>query len=180
MWLVFSLEKAMIKKFFSFHCSRVKKSTQSTSCPALKGQESLYLWPLEWGIMVRLCTSQLLLVVTVVLMSGSIHARSSLKVIRKFQDIPSNYVYAQQALWFSMKDFNTNSNDKYSFKVVKILKVQEQVSDYLFLSLAFMFKFTAGYNLHKWLLILGIKVIVRWPLSKICWFYSSSFGNTIN
>ncbi|XP_049636194.1 cystatin-8 [Suncus etruscus] len=81
--------------------------------------------------MVRLCTSQLLLVVTVVFMCGSIHARSSLKVIRKFQDIPSNYVYAQQALWFSMKDFNKNSNDKYSFKVVKILKVQEQVAESL-------------------------------------------------
>lgn len=172
--------KGYDKEIFFFSLQQNQEVNPINIVPSTERQENLYLWPLEWGIMIRLCTSQLLLVVTVVLMTGSIHARSSLKVIRKFQDIPSNYVYARQALWFSMKDFNKNSNDKYTFKVVKILKVQEQVSDDLFLSLASMFKFTAGYNLHKWLLILGIKVIVRWPLGKMCSFYFSSFGNEIN
>ncbi|KAG8516808.1 Cystatin-13, partial [Galemys pyrenaicus] len=73
----------------------------------------------------------LLLVVTAIIVSKSAHSWGSPKVVRKFQDIPKNYVYVQQALWFAMKDFNRESKDKYTFKVVDVLKSQEQVTDSL-------------------------------------------------
>ncbi|XP_047709425.1 cystatin-13-like [Prionailurus viverrinus] len=79
----------------------------------------------------RLCQSLLLLVATVALVSGSVHAWGRPKVVRKFQDIPETYVYVQQALWFAMKEFNKISKDKYSYKVVKVLKSQEQVTESL-------------------------------------------------
>lgn len=86
--------------------------------------------------MARLCQSLLLLVATVALVSGSVHAWGRPKVVRKFQDIPETYVYVQQALWFAMKEFNKTSKDKYSYKVVKVLKSQEQVSEHFLLALS--------------------------------------------
>lgn len=56
------------------------------------------------------------------------------KVVREFKDIPETYVYVQQALWFAMKEYNKASEDKYAFKVVKVLKSQEQVGGHLLLS----------------------------------------------
>ncbi|XP_037376817.1 cystatin-13-like [Talpa occidentalis] len=81
--------------------------------------------------MLRLCQNLLLLVVTAVVVSRSVHCWGSPKVVRKFQDIPKDYVYVQQALWFAMKEFNRESIDKYTFKVMEVLKSQEQVTDSL-------------------------------------------------
>lgn len=83
--------------------------------------------------MARLCPSLLLLVAAVALVSTGIHTWGSPKVVRKFQDIPEGYVYVQQALWFAMKEYNKASSDKYTFKVVKVLKAQEQVGERLLL-----------------------------------------------
>uniref|UniRef100_A0A8I3WV09 Cystatin domain-containing protein n=1 Tax=Callithrix jacchus TaxID=9483 RepID=A0A8I3WV09_CALJA len=81
--------------------------------------------------MVRLCQALLLLVATVALASRGVHSWGSAKVVRTFQDIPQNYVYVQQALWFAMKDYNKASSDKFSFRVLTVLKSQEQVTDSL-------------------------------------------------
>ncbi|XP_045688587.1 cystatin-13-like [Phyllostomus hastatus] len=81
--------------------------------------------------MARFCPSLLLFVATMVLVSRCIHAWGSSKVVRKFEDIPETYVYVQQALWFAMKEYNKASKDKYTFKVVQVLKSQEQVTDSL-------------------------------------------------
>ncbi|XP_017396946.1 cystatin-13-like [Cebus imitator] len=81
--------------------------------------------------MVRLCQALLLLVATVALVSRGVHAWGSVKMVRTFQDIPENYVYVQQALWFAMKEYNKASRDKFSFRVLKVLKSQEQVTDSL-------------------------------------------------
>ncbi|EPY83375.1 hypothetical protein CB1_000573001 [Camelus ferus] len=80
---------------------------------------------------VRLCPSLLLLVATVALASSAVHAWGTPKVVRKFQDIPKSYVYVQQAVWFAMKEYNKASSDKFAFKVVEILKSQEQITDSL-------------------------------------------------
>ncbi|KAF3824598.1 hypothetical protein GH733_009932, partial [Mirounga leonina] len=77
--------------------------------------------------MARLCLSLLFLVATVTLVSRGVHTWGRSKVVRKFQDIPETYVYVQQALWFAMKEYNKTSKDKYTFKVVKVLKSQEQM-----------------------------------------------------
>ncbi|XP_066242688.1 cystatin-13-like [Saccopteryx leptura] len=81
--------------------------------------------------MAGLCPSLLFLVATTVLMSRGVHAWGSAHVVRKFQDIPETYVYVQHALWFAMKEYNRASKDPYTFKVVKVLKSQEQVTDSL-------------------------------------------------
>ncbi|XP_019489445.1 PREDICTED: cystatin-13-like [Hipposideros armiger] len=81
--------------------------------------------------MARHYPSLLLLVATVALVSTGVHTWGSPKAVRKFEDIPETYVYVQQALWFAMKDYNKASKDKYTFKVVKVLKSQEQVTDSL-------------------------------------------------
>ncbi|KAK2109465.1 Cystatin-13, partial [Saguinus oedipus] len=75
--------------------------------------------------MVRPCQALLLLVATVSLASR-VHAWGSVKVVRTFQDIPENYVYVQQALWFAMKEYNKASRDKFSFRALTVLKSQEQ------------------------------------------------------
>ncbi|XP_010998422.3 cystatin-13-like [Camelus dromedarius] len=81
--------------------------------------------------MARLCPSLLLLVATVALASSAVHAWGTPKVVRKFQDVPKSYVYVQQAVWFAMKEYNKASSDKFAFKVVEILKSQEQITDSL-------------------------------------------------
>ncbi|XP_027478152.1 cystatin-13-like isoform X2 [Zalophus californianus] len=81
--------------------------------------------------MARLCLSLLFLVATMTLVFRGIHTWGRSKVVRKFQDIPESYVYVQQALWFAMKEYNKTSKDKYTFKVVKVLKSQEQVTESL-------------------------------------------------
>ncbi|XP_077016831.1 cystatin-13-like [Tamandua tetradactyla] len=81
--------------------------------------------------MARPCQTLLLVVAATALAPRSVQAWGSPKVVREFQDIPESYVYVQQALWFAMKEYNKASQDKYYFRVVKILKSQEQVTDSL-------------------------------------------------
>ncbi|KAF6284212.1 hypothetical protein mRhiFer1_003442 [Rhinolophus ferrumequinum] len=81
--------------------------------------------------MARHCPNLLLLVATVALVFTGVYAWGLPKVVRKFEDIPETYVYVQQALWFAMKEYNRASKDKYTFKIVKVLKSQEQVTDSL-------------------------------------------------
>lgn len=77
--------------------------------------------------MARFLQALLFLVITVGLVSRRAQAWGSPKIVRPFEDIPHNYVYVQQALWFAMKQYNKASKDRYNFKVVEILKSQEQV-----------------------------------------------------
>ncbi|XP_004270540.1 cystatin-8 isoform X1 [Orcinus orca] len=81
--------------------------------------------------MARLHPGLLLLMATVALASRGVQAWGSSKVVRKFQDVPESYVYVEQALWFAMKEYNEASKDEYTFKVLQILKSQEQVTDSL-------------------------------------------------
>ncbi|XP_021110522.1 cystatin-13-like isoform X2 [Heterocephalus glaber] len=76
--------------------------------------------------MARLCQALLLLTITVTLESSTVQAWGSPKVVRPFQDISSSYVYVQQAVWYAKKEYNKANKDKYSFRVVEILKSQEQ------------------------------------------------------
>ncbi|XP_036275304.1 cystatin-13 [Pipistrellus kuhlii] len=81
--------------------------------------------------MASLSPSLLLLVAIMVLEPRDMRTWGWKKVVREFKDIPETYVYVQQALWFAMKEYNKASKDKYAFKVVKVLKSQEQVTDSL-------------------------------------------------
>lgn len=117
--------------------------------------------------MARHCPNLLLLVATVALVFPGIYTWGLPKVVRKFEDIPETYVYVQQALWFAMKEHNRTSKDKYTFKVVKVLKSQEQVGEHLLLV---VFLHVCGYGeaiMHGWLLKSGCGKQVRHVLSQI-------------
>ncbi|CAO2578418.1 Cst13 [Lemmus lemmus] len=81
--------------------------------------------------MARFLQALLFLVITVGLVSRRVQAWGSPKIVRPFEDIPGTYVYVQQALWYAMKEYNKASKDQYNFKVVNILKSQEQITDSL-------------------------------------------------
>lgn len=104
------------------------------STPRPGRTEGAGLSSLGCGAMARLYPSLLLLVATMVLVCRDIRTWGWKKVVREFKDIPESYVYVQQALWFAMKEYNKASKDKYTFKVVKVLKSQEQVGGHLLLS----------------------------------------------
>lgn len=105
--------------------------------------------------MARLCRALLLFItVAVALECCTVQAWGSPKVIRPFQDIPPSYVYVQQAIWYAMKDYNKASKDKYSFRVLQILKSQEQVGEHTPLSLCVP---EGGTHILRWLLPLGME-----------------------
>ncbi|XP_034352687.1 cystatin-13 [Arvicanthis niloticus] len=81
--------------------------------------------------MARFLQTVLFLVITMQIVSRRVEAWSSPKIVRSFEDIPKSYVYVQHALWYAMKEYNKASNDQYNFKVVDILKSQEQITDSL-------------------------------------------------
>lgn len=78
--------------------------------------------------MARFLQTLMFLVITVEFVSRRVEAWGSPTIVRPFEDIPKSYVYVQHALWYAMKEYNKASNDQYNFKVVDILKSQEQVS----------------------------------------------------
>lgn len=78
--------------------------------------------------MARICPGLLLWMTVAALASRGVQAWDSKKVTREFQDIPASYVYVQQALWFAMKEYNKASKDTYVYKVMNVLRSQEQVS----------------------------------------------------
>ncbi|XP_052579818.1 cystatin-13 [Peromyscus californicus insignis] len=81
--------------------------------------------------MARLLQALLLLVIIVGPVSRRVQAWGSPKIVRPFEDIPQTYVYVRQAVWYAMKEYNKASKDQYNFKVVDILKSQEQITDSL-------------------------------------------------
>ncbi|GAB1287007.1 Cystatin-13 [Apodemus speciosus] len=81
--------------------------------------------------MARFLWTLLFLVITVEFVSRRVEAWGSPKIERPFEDIPKSYVYVQHALWYAMKEYNKASNDQYNFRVVDILKSQEQITDSL-------------------------------------------------
>ncbi|XP_051001036.1 cystatin-13-like [Acomys russatus] len=81
--------------------------------------------------MARLLQIFLFLLITVDLASRRVQAWGSPKIVRPFADIPKSYVYVQQAVWYAMKEYNKASRDKYNFRVVDIMKSQEQLTDSL-------------------------------------------------
>ncbi|XP_032758270.1 cystatin-13 [Rattus rattus] len=81
--------------------------------------------------MARFLQTLMFLVITVEFVSRRVEAWGSPTIVRPFEDIPKSYVYVQHALWYAMKEYNKASNDQYNFKVVDILKSQEQITDSL-------------------------------------------------
>ncbi|XP_037668173.1 cystatin-8-like [Choloepus didactylus] len=74
-------------------------------------------------------SSLILLSMLVALADNTDPDKNKVKALRKINLKNSSNSNVKQCLWFSMKEYNKESEDKYVFQVVKILQVQLQVTD---------------------------------------------------
>ncbi|XP_019828408.2 cystatin-8-like [Bos indicus] len=81
-----------------------------------------------WG------TYQLLLALLVALVAlggNTLVHKDTDKVLWELKNVSSSSGNVKQCLWFAMQEYNKDSEDKFSFQVVKVLRVQMQVTDRL-------------------------------------------------
>ncbi|XP_037668159.1 cystatin-8-like [Choloepus didactylus] len=74
-------------------------------------------------------SSLILLSMLVALADNTDPDKNKVKALRKINLKNSSNSNVKQCLWFAMKEYNKESEDKYVFQVVKILQVQLQVTD---------------------------------------------------
>lgn len=77
-----------------------------------------------WG------TYQLLLALLVALVAlggNTLVHKDTDKVLWELKNVSSSSGNVKQCLWFAMQEYNKDSEDKFSFQVVKVLRVQMQV-----------------------------------------------------
>ncbi|XP_004635724.1 cystatin-8 [Octodon degus] len=80
--------------------------------------------------MTRPCGLSALLLTILVALVASMDIHSNvLKVLRPFKTIEFSDGNMRQCLWFAMKEFNKESEDKYIFLVSQILQAQMQLTD---------------------------------------------------
>lgn len=73
--------------------------------------------------------SQILLVILVALVALTYQARK--KTFISVQEVPASETYVIATMQFVTNEFNKKSDDKYSFRIVRVLKVKKLVSGFL-------------------------------------------------
>lgn len=73
--------------------------------------------------------SQILLVILVALVALTYQARR--KTFISVQEVPASETYVIATMQFVTNEFNKESDDKYSFRIVRVLKVKKLVSGFL-------------------------------------------------
>ncbi|KAM7126385.1 cystatin-8 [Molossus nigricans] len=82
--------------------------------------------------MTSLCGSFLLLLTLLLtFMASTDPEKNKVKVLRELKVIDASNFNVKQCLWIAMQEYNKESEDKYIFQVVKIVRVQLQVTDHL-------------------------------------------------
>ncbi|XP_036101823.1 cystatin-8 [Molossus molossus] len=82
--------------------------------------------------MTSLCGSFLLLLTLLVtFMASTDPEKNKVKVLRELKVIDASNFNVKQCLWIAMQEYNKESEDKYILQVVKIVRVQLQVTDHL-------------------------------------------------
>ncbi|XP_066091858.1 cystatin-11 [Saccopteryx bilineata] len=72
---------------------------------------------------------QLLLVILVVLEAPTYQVRR--KTFISVREVPPSEVYVIATMQFVTDEFNKKSDDKYSFRIVRVMKVKKQVTDHM-------------------------------------------------
>ena len=72
---------------------------------------------------------QLLLAILVALVALSYQIRK--KTFMSVQEVPASETYVIATMQFVTDEFNRESDDKYSFRIVRVLKVKKLVSEFL-------------------------------------------------
>lgn len=84
--------------------------------------------PLDGGTMRRTWGSCLLLLtILVALVDSTPPDQNTVKVLKELKNISASDGNVKQCLWFAMREYNKESEDKYIFRVVKVVRVQLQV-----------------------------------------------------
>ncbi|KAM5305489.1 cystatin-8-like [Glossophaga mutica] len=78
-----------------------------------------------WG------SCMLLLTLLVALVASTDSDKNKIQVLRELKVIDASNANVKQCLWFAMQEYNKENEDKYIFQVVKIVRVQLQVTDHL-------------------------------------------------
>ncbi|XP_047626149.1 cystatin-8 [Phacochoerus africanus] len=73
----------------------------------------------------------LLLAILVALVDSTPPDQNTVKVLKELKNISASDGNVKQCLWFAMREYNKESEDKYIFRVVKVVQVQLQVTDLL-------------------------------------------------
>ncbi|XP_060981644.1 cystatin-8 [Dama dama] len=72
-----------------------------------------------------------LLVALVALRGSTLVYKDTNKVLRELRNVSSSSSNVKQCLWFAMQEYNKDSKDKFLFQVVKVWRVQMQITDCL-------------------------------------------------
>ncbi|KAF6087698.1 cystatin 11 [Phyllostomus discolor] len=72
---------------------------------------------------------QLLLVVLVALVALSYQVRR--KTFMSVQEVPASETYVIATMQFVTNKFNRESDDKYSFRIVRVLKIKKLITDHM-------------------------------------------------
>ncbi|XP_036883986.1 cystatin-8 [Sturnira hondurensis] len=67
----------------------------------------------------------------VALVASTDPGKNKIKALRELKVIDASNANVKQCLWFAMQEYNKENEDKYIFQVVKIVRVQLQVTYHL-------------------------------------------------
>ncbi|XP_055458541.1 cystatin-8 [Psammomys obesus] len=73
----------------------------------------------------------LLLLIPVALAVGVDQSKNEVKILRFFESINTSNANVKQCVWFAVKEYNKESEDKYVFLVDKTLHAKLQITDRL-------------------------------------------------
>ncbi|XP_004405167.1 PREDICTED: cystatin-11 [Odobenus rosmarus divergens] len=72
---------------------------------------------------------RLLLVILVALMALTYQEKR--KTFLSVREVPASEPYVIATMQYVINDFNKKSNDKYNFRIVRVLKVKQQITDHM-------------------------------------------------
>ncbi|XP_025732757.1 cystatin-11 [Callorhinus ursinus] len=72
---------------------------------------------------------RLLLVILVALMALTYQEKR--KTFLSVRKVPASEPYVIATMQYVINDFNKKSNDKYNFRIVRVLKVEQQITDHM-------------------------------------------------
>uniref|UniRef100_A0A8C3YM97 Cystatin 8 n=1 Tax=Catagonus wagneri TaxID=51154 RepID=A0A8C3YM97_9CETA len=72
-----------------------------------------------------------LLAILVALVDSTLPDQNTVKVLRELKNISATNGNVKQCLWFAMREYNKESEDKFIFQAVKVVQVRLQVTDLL-------------------------------------------------
>ncbi|KAF3824602.1 cystatin-11 [Mirounga angustirostris] len=72
---------------------------------------------------------QLLLVILVALMALTYQEKK--KTFLSVREVPASEPYVTATMQYVINDFNKKSNDKYNFRIVRVLKAEKRITDHM-------------------------------------------------